>query len=90
MKSTAKIRFTSSYLNFGSQMKWTIYIYIYIWSGSNENANNLRVYENDIYLKKIREPTKITHDFALNFGKGHANDFDCKLQILANHVLFCT
>ena len=29
MKSTAKIRFTSSYLNFGSQMNLTLYIHIH-------------------------------------------------------------
>ena len=69
--------------------KW---VFIWIWL-----SLSLSVY---IYIKKIirewylfkriREPTKIIHDFALNFGKGHANDFDCKLQSLANHVWFCT
>ena len=41
-------------------------------------------------FKRIREPTKIIHDFALNFEKGHANDFDCKLQSPANHIWFCS
>ena len=36
--------------------------------------------------ERIREPIKIIHDFALNFEKGHANDFDGKLQSPVNHV----
>ena len=71
-----------------------IYIYIYIYTHTEREKRIIREW----YLfKKIQEPIKIIHDFTLNFGKNHVNDYDCKLQkfressmiLYMNHIWFC-